>query len=240
MAGPSFQNGQTLGQFFEPLYIDNGAIFACGQKWRDIENALRNGYAACAEWLTRAGLKIEPDKMELIFFRNCAEKSPPPHPIHLPLPSEQTYYCVQATPTLRYLGFFFDSSLMWTHHVDIMCNRARASIKALQLLGNSVRGLDHGWWHLAYNAICLPVLTYGCQLWYTGKQVTLVKKLQMVQNNAVRVIAGAFCTTPHEPLHQLLSILPMDLRLSMLTQNSAIRLYKVSRESQLLRCLKGD
>src|SRR5258708_29461752 len=178
--------------------------------------------------------------MELVCFRKHAQKSPPPHYIPLPLPSEQTYYHIQATPTLRYLGFFFDSRLMWTHHVDIMCNRARASIKALQLLGNSVRGLDHGWWRLIYNAICLPVLTYSCQLWYTGKQVTLVKKLQMVQNEAVRVIAGAFRTTPREPLHQLLSILPMDLRLSMLTQNSAIRLYKVSRESQLLRHLEGD
>ena len=137
--------------------------------------------------------------------------------------------------TLRYLGFFFNSHLTWSHHVEIMCNRARASIKALQLLGNSVRGLDQGQWRLAYNAICLPVLTYGCQLWFTGKQVTLVKKLQTVQNEAVRVIAGAFCTAPHEPLHQLLTILLMDLRLTMLTQNLAIRLYKVSKESQLLR-----
>ena len=76
--------------------------------------------------------------------------------------------------------------------------------------------------------MCLPILTYGCQLWYTGKQKTLVKKLQMVQNEAVRVIAGAFHTTPCKPLHQLLTILLMDLRLEMLTQNMALRLYRVS------------
>ncbi len=68
----------------------------------------------------------------------------------------------------------------------------------------------------------------------------MVKKLQTVQNEAVRVIAGAFHTAPHEPLHQLLTILLMDLRLTMLTQNLAIRLYKVSKESQLLRQLEGD
>src|SRR5229473_2583472 len=96
--------------------------------------------------------------------------------------------------TLRYLSFFFDSQLTWSCHMEIMCNRARASIKALQLLRNSVRGLDQDQWQLAYNTICLPVLTYGCQLWFTRKQVTLVKKLQTVQNEAVRVIAGAFCT----------------------------------------------
>src|SRR6266852_6252451 len=115
-----------------------------------------------------------------------------------------------------------------------MCNRARASIKALQLLGNSIRGLDHARWKLAYNAICLPVLIYGCQLWYKGKQVTLVKKLQTVQNDAVKAIAGAFRTVPHEPLHQLLNIFPMDLKLDMLTQNTALCLYRLLKNSQLL------
>jgi len=82
------------------MYIDDGAIFACGQKWQDIESALRNGYTSCIEWLERAGLKVEPDKTELIFFRKRGEKSPPPHHIHLPLPAEQTYYRVLATSTL--------------------------------------------------------------------------------------------------------------------------------------------
>jgi len=222
------------------MYIDDGAIFACGRSWKAVEKALRENYATCIEWITRAGLDVEPDKTELIFFRNRTKKTAPPPYTHLPLPAQQTYYRVQASQSLRYLGFFFDTNLNWSHHVEVMCNRTRATIKALQLLGNSVRGLDHARWRLAYNAICLPVLTYGCQLWYTGKQKGLVQRLQIVQNEAVKVISGAFRTAPREPLHQLLSILPMDLRLTMLTQNTALRLYKVSKESQLLRRLGGD
>jgi len=222
------------------MYINDGAIFVCGRNWRDIENALRNCYTLCTEWLERAGLSIEPDKTKLIYFKRPQEKMAPPTYTHLPLPAEQTYYWVHATPILRYLGFFFDSHLSWSHHINTMCNRARASIKALQLLSNSVQGLDHAHWQLAYNTICLPVLTYGCQLWFSGKQVGLVKKLQLVQNKAVKVIAGAFCTAPQEALHQLLTILPIDLRLRMLTQNTTLCLYKVSRESQLLRRLEGD
>jgi len=81
---------------------------------------------------------------------------------------------------------------------------------------------------------------YGCQLWYTGKQKGLVNKLQTIQNEAIKVISGTFCTTPCKALHQLLSILPMDLRLTMLTQNTALQLYKVLKESQLLRQLGGN
>ena len=221
------------------MYIDDGAIFACGDNWTKIEDTMRQGYSTCLNWLMRAGLNAEPDKTELIFFRKPRDRVEPPNYIHLPLPSHNTYYRVPTKNTLRYLGFFFDIKLSWSHHVTVMCNRARGTLKALQLLGNSHRGLDQARWRLAYNAICLPVLTYGCQLWFTGKQVGLVKKLQTVQNDAVKLISGTFHTTPREPLHQLLNILPMDLRLTMIVQNSALRLYRAPQESQLLKRLGG-
>jgi Reverse transcriptase (RNA-dependent DNA polymerase) len=51
------------------MYIDDSAIFVYSNHWEDIESAMRVGYSACAEWLERAGLSIEPNKTELIFFR---------------------------------------------------------------------------------------------------------------------------------------------------------------------------
>ena len=216
------------------LYIDDGAILACGRTWSEVEYSLTEAYSSCASWLDRSGLKAEPDKTELIYFRRRHEKTDPPGHIFLPQRTHNTYYKVTATHRLRYLGFFLDHKLRWEHHVNIMCNRARATIKALQLLGNSVRGLDFAQWRLAYNAICLPVLTYGCQLWYTGKQKKLAHKLQVVQNEGIKLIAGAFRTTPREPLQQLFNVLPMDLRLRLLTDNSALRLYRLQNSSQVL------
>ena len=224
------------------MYINDSAIFACSKDWPTVEETLRKGYHTCITWLTNAGLNAEPDKTELIYFTRHGEHAghePPPY-IHLPLPSLNTYYRVLCSNTLRYLGFFFDHKLDWKQHVEVMCNRTHATLKALQILGNSICGLDHARWRLAYNAICLPVLTYGCQMWFTSKQKTLVKKLQTVQNKAVRIILGTFCTMPQEPLHQLLTIFPMEVRLNMLLQNSALHLNKVPQESQLLRCLKGE
>ena len=141
--------------------------------------------------------------------------------------------------TVRYLGFHINHKLDWSTHVNIMCNRARASLKALQLLGNSVCGLSAANWRLVYNAVCLPVLTYGCQLWYTGQQKTLVKKLQAVQNEGVRIISGAFRTAPRDALHEHLRIFPMHIRLTMLTKTSALRLYRLPKQSQLL-CRLGE
>jgi hypothetical protein len=168
------------------MYVDDGILFACGKTWDDITLALSDTYTSCADWLTRSGLLAEPEKTELLFFRKMRERVEPPHHIHLPISSHSTYYRVAATTRLRYLRFFLDHKLRWEPHVDIMCNRTRASLKGLALLGNSVRGLDFASWRLAYNAVCLPVLTYGCQLWYSGKQKTLINKLQVVQNEGIR------------------------------------------------------
>ena len=125
------------------IYIDDGAIFACGTDWAKIETTIREGYSTCLDWLMRAGLNAEPDKTELIFFRKPRERVESPNFIYLPLPSHNTYYKVPAANTLRYLGFYFNTQLSWSHHVNVMCNRARATPQGpLQLLGNSVRGLD--------------------------------------------------------------------------------------------------
>ncbi|KAH9994362.1 hypothetical protein BJV74DRAFT_795450 [Russula compacta] len=97
--------------------------------------------------------------------------------------------------------------LNWMHHVEIMCNRTKAMLKALQLLGNS----------------------------FTGKQKTLIKKLQTVQNEAVRIMTRMFQMMPHDPLHQLMTIYPMKIRLNLLVQNTALHLYRALRgkETQL-------
>jgi hypothetical protein len=156
----------------------------------------------------------------------------------LPMSSHSTYYRVSASDRVRYLGFYRDHKLQWHHHVTTMTNRAKSALKSLPLLGNSVWGLDFMRWRLAYNAICLPILSYGIQLWYQG-QVGLVMQLQGAQNDAVRIISGAFKTAPRDPLHQLLAILPFGLRIQMLMKYSALRLYRLPRESQLLKRL-GD
>jgi hypothetical protein len=64
--------------------------------------------------------------------------------------------------------------------------------------------------------------------------------LQQVQNKMVKVVTGAFHTAPHEPLLQITCMLPMHHFLENLTYTSALRLYRLPQNSQLLRCLGPD
>ena len=149
-------NNSSLG-----MYVDDEILFACAAEWAVVARLLRVRYSVCEEWLRRSGLAIEPDKTEVLFFQKPYERNPPPAPLQLILPDREhsTYYVVRPSENLRYLGFFINRRLKWEPHVRIMCNRARASIKALQVLGNSIRGLSMANWRLVLNAVCLPVLS---------------------------------------------------------------------------------
>jgi hypothetical protein len=231
-------NNSSLG-----MYIDDGILFACAEDWSDVERLLRARYTVCEEWLRRAGLAIEPDKTELLYFEKPYERSPMPPPSRLLLPDRDanTYYVVRLVETMRYLGFFIHRRLKWEPHVRIMCNRARASIKALQVLGNTIRGLSMANWRIVLNAVCLPVMTWGVQLWYrTGGAKGLIAMLQRVQNDMVKVVAGAFHMAPREALLELTRMLPMRHFVEKLTYTSALRLYRLPRASQLLRRLGPD
>jgi hypothetical protein len=99
-----------------------------------------------------------------------------------------------------------------------------------------VRGLDHGSWRRAYNAICIPTLTYGAPVWFRG-QKRHIRTLQVVQNSAIVVIMGAFQSAPREPLHQLSAILPIQLRIEKLAKQAAIRLLTLPTSSPVLQRL---
>jgi hypothetical protein len=225
------------------MYVDDGILFACAQEWGEVERLLRARYTICKEWLRRSSLAIEPDKTELLFFQKPYECNSVPAPSRLILPDlvSSTYYVVTPVENLRYLGFFINRRLKWEPHVRIMCNRAWASIKVLQVLGNSIRGLSMANWRMVLNAVCLLVLAYGSQIWFlSGVSKTLINMLQRVQNDMVKQVTGAFRTAPREALLHFTRMVPMRHYIEKLTYTSALWLYRLPHPSQLLSRLSLD
>jgi len=192
------------------MYVDDGAIFA-NAKTHSLSslNAMR-GLQEITEWLGRSGLKCNTDKTEFISF------SPPRSMVHIngplvtaihPRTSASSSYTVERSTIICYLGIFIHHRFDWTHHVTIMANRARSTIRALSILRNSVQGLDFANWRKLFHSLILPVLTYGFPLYSTlARNKGLMDILQVAQNDAVRKMSGAFKTTPIVPLHYLMAI----------------------------------
>ncbi len=122
-----------------------------------------------------------------------------------------------------------------------MANRACSTIRRISIISNSVRGFNFLNWHKVYNVLVIPVLTYGASVWYTGvRQKGLVQCLQVAQNNSIRKITGVFCTTPIEPLHNMMGIPPISYMLPKLIHAYTLRLQGLPPRAKVKTVLEMD
>ena len=96
-------------------------------------------------------------------------------------------------------------------------------------------GMNQVHLRLLFKTCVIPVLTYGCQLWYRpdAPKKGLLKKLQVVQNAGLRRIAGAFRTTPVEALPLLTFQPPLHITIQKLCDATAIRLFRLPVNSEV-------
>ena len=217
------------------LYVDDGSIFSTGPTYRTAIRAAAAGLEDILGWLMRNGLRADPDKTELMIFkhRHSPNFGTPISSIVIRDPF-QGEYKVKASFTLRYLGVFFHHRLRWDAHVTTMECHAHSTIRALGILGNSIRGLDFANWRKVYHALILPILTYALPVWFANSgQKGLIHRLQVAQNDAARKISGCFRTTPTLPLHHLLAIPPIHFTLTKLRDSFNDRLARLPPTVQL-------
>ncbi|KAG5223534.1 reverse transcriptase from mobile element jockey protein [Salix suchowensis] len=196
------------------FYVDDGLLVAFSKSIAGNVRQLQADFQTINRALQAVGLSVDQGKFEIMHFTRA--KSPVLLPIHIHLASDNSL-TVFPNPIMRWLGFFLDRKLEFKEHVRIMCNRAMSKVQALNVLGNSVRGMNHANRRLAYKTIVLPVLTYGAPLWYTGIcQKGLTNQMTKVQNAGLRLILGTFHTSQVAALHHIGSILPIPLLLAVL------------------------
>jgi hypothetical protein len=122
-----------------------------------------------------------------------------------------------------------------------MATRGCSTIHRINILGNSVHGIDILNWHKVYNALVIPVITYRVPVWYTRQhQKWHVNHLQIAQNEGICKILGVFKTTPVEPLHNLMGIPPISYLLPKLIHAYTLRLQAMPPNALVYIVLKTD
>lgn len=150
------------------LYVDDGCLYASGPTFISAAAKVTHAFETILDLLRCMGLEINVDKTELMFFTPPRASSSPSHPtfgarpfsITISLGNGKTFD-IRPTHSLRYLGVFFTPKLDWSLHIKTMANQVRSTVKALGVLGNSVRGLPFRSWCKLFHSIILPILTYG-------------------------------------------------------------------------------
>ena len=206
-------------------YIDDFSFLAISHSAETNVISLDKTLSRAVELLADAGMHIDPGKSELIHFTRAREK--PVSPLVTTLYQKDLW--INPKEVVRWLGIFFDPELRFKKHVEIMCNRATSVSHGLRMLANTVRGLSQRNLRILVKTCVHPILTYASPIWFRPDrpQLTLIRKLDVVQNIGLRLITGAFKTTPVEALQTLSHMPPMEITLDKLSQSAAVRLLKL-------------
>ena len=100
----------------------------------------------------------------------------------------------------KFLGMIFDSRLTWKPHVEKIKNKTTSGLNLLKTLSSSKHGTSSNLLLNVYKSLVLSRLEYGCQA-YSSASAEILRPLNVIHNNALRICLGAFRTTPVKSLY---------------------------------------
>lgn len=138
-------------------------------------------------WMVNHGLQLSAGKSNVVVFTR--KRTTPPIEIKInnsPIPIKDS---------VKFLGFILDRKLNGMDHCNHVILRCERNL-------NIIRCLSGVWWgahpfvlKILYNAIIRSVLDYGTFLLEPANKASL-RKLDLIQSKALRIISGAMKSTP--------------------------------------------
>ena len=163
-------------------FADDTNLLITDKNINSIQNKLNKDLKGLYKWLLANKISLNAAKTELVIFR----KPSWPRPItNIKIAGVR----ISPSPSTKYLGIHLDEFLNGSAH----CNKLSTSLRrANGMLAKSRHYLKHCPEHLrtVYHSIFSSHMIYGCLSWFnTNNQYT--KKIQVLQNNALRLISFA-------------------------------------------------
>ena len=108
---------------------------------------------------------------------------------------------IKFNPTPRLLGVILDRQLTFTPHIDAVTDRLGSSFNMMNAVSHSTWGWPKDSLRPIYHAFIGSQLNYAGAGWQPYICETNVRKLERLQNRAMRAITGQLISTPIEALY---------------------------------------
>ena len=199
----------TTSQFHASLFVDDLQVGMRGFNLNEIYQQMQRVLNRIILWTDSNGFKFSSTKTKIVKFTksNTALLEPNICMYNQRIPTVQC---------MRFLGLHFDSKLTWNEHISRIaadCNKRLNLIKTVTALK---WGADQATSLKIYKTIIRSKMDYGCIV-YNSASITNLKKLDIVVQQALRLITGAFKSSPNESLYILVNEWPLSLRRDMLS-----------------------
>lgn len=201
MINDIFRNIETgIGR---SLYADDGALWKRGRNRLFVENKMQKAVKEVEKWSNSWGFRFSVVKTQVICFSN--KKNNPM--LNIKMYGNQ----LEQVNVVRFLGMWMDYKLNFGVHIQKLIEKCKKGINVLRCLSGADWGASCQSLKRIYYAVIRSNIDYGSMV-YSSANKTLLKKIQVIQNQALRICCGAFRSSPVVSLQVELGELSLEQR----------------------------
>ena len=210
-------HGRSPSMLF--CYADDLALISKGKDLSTVKQSIQNDLLNLEQWARLNNLSFSASKTKSLMVTSKRDKNFEP----LILNNEP----IEWVESFKYLGVTIDKNLTFGEHLESVTKKAMYTLFHIKKLVGKDWGASPKVLKWTYEAMVVPVVTYGCLVWIKNiSKVTYLKKLRRVQGLALRTILGAQRSTPLAAMEVVTNTLPLDLVLEEKAILSCNRLIK--------------
>ena len=173
------------------LYADDVALWITSDSIKIAESCMQKALDALNRWAQTWKMKINEEKTTYTVF-SLAYKL---QAVTLNMQGKR----LKQDNHPVYLGLTLDQRLTWAGQIEKSTLRAKLRMNMMRRISGSRWGADLSVLKKLYTARVRPVMEYGVTAWNTAANCHL-KKINTVQNQAMRIMTGGIKSTPIDAL----------------------------------------
>lgn len=191
---------QSIGK---SLYADDGALWIRGRNVSFVQKKIQNAIFEVEKWANKWGFKLSVAKTQVICFSRRHKTTS----LALKLYGQP----LEQVKTVRFLGVWFDEKLTWKDHLNKITEKSKKVINVLRCLSGQEWGASRTSLQNIYWALMRSVFDYGCIAYMSAAESNL-KKLDVLQAQALRICSGSFRTSPVSSMQVEMGEMPLSIR----------------------------
>ena len=197
------------------LFVDDLAIWYSASSARLMSRQLQLAVTRLERWSEENGLRFSASKTVAVHF--CHRRCPDPD-LRIRLNGQ----IIPTRSEAKFLGVWLDRRLTYKQHFKRIRERCFRSLNVLKCVSRTSYGADRTTLLLLYRSLVRSKLDYASFV-YDSASESSKRTLDVVHHSALRVVTGAFRTSPAVSLLAEAHELPLSLRRKMLGMRYALK-----------------
>ena len=202
------------------LYVDDFGIYYAGRHLRHLQRVLNGAIKAVYQWAKTVGLRFALTKTQgILFYRD--KRWLKNQNINLKIGDHK----IEIKRHVKFLGLYFDSHMNWKKHVAYIKGKAVSAINLIKKLTSTKWGAKRKMLMVLFKVTVLSIINY-CSPVYSSASFSVLKALNTVQTQGIRLCTGAFRSSPINSILCEAGEVPLSLQREQTTMKHALKILE--------------